>query len=148
MSESGYASWARFLRRFDACVDLRRGALLAQDQEVPFLEEQDVSLPLKDRSSLEGSKKDDKSNMAPATTDHKQSSGVHTTPRSYTPARPAPEPPKAQRKEDVSKQPQPTTRWAPDLIARIVEMGFPHDQAVYALDRMNGDLELAISALI
>ena len=139
-----------FLRRFDACVDLRRGALLVQDQEVPFLEEQDVPLPLEDNSSLEGGKKDkedDKSKIAPAATDHKQSSGDPTTPKSYTPVRPAPKPRKARSKYE-SAQPQPTSRWAPDLISRIVEMGFAHDQAIYALDMTNGDLELAISALI
>ena len=137
-----------FLRRFDACIDLGRDALIVQDQEVPFLSEQDVPLPPEASSSPARGKMDDKAKIAPATTDREKISRTRTSTSSYTPVRPAPAPRKAQSKGEQSIQPQSISRWAPDLVSIIVEMGFSHDQAVYALDMTNGDLELAISALI
>lgn len=134
-----------FLRRFDVSVDLKQGAVLFRDQVVPFIQDVDADAEedCKDTSTNYGVDDEDEE----GTSSQKEPSGARSAPEELSSHTPTLSPPKPEESQ-ISARPLETSAWPQNLISRIIEIGFTRDEAIYALDGANGDLEFAISMLI
>ena len=153
------------LKRHQACIDLRKGALIISDEEVPFLAEADIPKneeAFADEPTVEG----------PGGLQIGGRSGTVLPPSTEQPApgtgnfqgkgqtvgssAQAQQPPQQQPQPSVRQQtplrapqqrPQGTASFPPAAIAQLMDLGFSREQVLQALLRAEGNVEFAAGFL-
>jgi DNA damage-inducible protein 1 len=124
------------LKRHQACIDLQKDKLVIQGVEVPFLGEADIP------KSMEEARVDEPTVAGPGGTTIGARSGAVSGPitQQSPPIRSAP-----QSSSPAGRQSQ--TSFPPEDIDRLVDLGFPRDAAIHALQACGGDVEIAAGLL-
>ena len=134
------------LKRHQMCIDLRKGALILQDQEVKFLGEADI--PKNDHQALV----DEPTIPGPAGLQTGAISGTVTkaaaadNPSSASKGKPSATAPipGSSRAQPPSSTP---SSFPADDIAKLMDMGFSREQAIQGLELAHGNVDTAVDFL-
>ncbi|RMZ81461.1 hypothetical protein DV738_g2253, partial [Chaetothyriales sp. CBS 135597] len=144
------------LKRHQMCIDLKEGCLRVQDDKIPFLPEHEIPKGMEEvkAEGSTGTKTGAIEPPAPAgapTAQQRQQLSQHQPPSAASSSTiaassnsPAPINPQPQSSLGFG-QSQPIT---PQTIAQITDLGFSREEAIAALQQVNGNVELAIGLLL
>ncbi|RMD42950.1 hypothetical protein DV735_g2238, partial [Chaetothyriales sp. CBS 134920] len=148
------------LKRHQMCIDLKEGCLRVQDDRIPFLPEHEIPKGLEE-AKVEGSAGaktgtvagtiEPPAPAAPPTAQQRQQPTQQQPPSTagssaIAPSSTTPVPTNAQAQPSLGfGQSQPIT---PQTIAQITDLGFSREEAIAALQQVNGNVELAIGLLL
>lgn len=149
------------LKRYQACIDLAKNALVIQGEVVPFLGEADIPRDVEEQVQKEPTA------PGPAGTTIGQRTGAVTAPGAPAPGSPVPQaeaPPAApaaapvqpSRPQPQQQQPPPqqqqqqqqqTSRFPREHIEQLKALGASEQQAIQALEATGGNVEYAASLI-
>lgn len=136
------------LKRHQACIDLRKGRLVIQDVEVPFLGEAEIPKQhfeaLKNEESVPGPSGMSTSAVSGAIQRPTGSSAEPTGPQSNPTTAPSESGARAS-----GQQPQTSRNSFPDAdITKLMELGVSREEAINALELAGGNVDIAAGLLL
>ena len=147
------------LKRHQACIDLKKGKLVIQEEEISFLGEADIpkadeTLPEPTLSGPEGTQIGGKSGtIIPPTSPAPQSAGPapQSIAQSVSTPTPIAQPISSMAQGPSAQQPQQQQQGNSSQsqadVERLMQMGFPRQAAITALEMAGGDVERAAGLL-
>jgi len=160
------------LKRHQMCIDLRQSCLIVQNDKIPFLPENEIPKMfdeiLENEPKIEGpggtqvgartgtvEQQDQPSTAGPAGSQNNgkrsinihpagSSKNIHTNAGSSSSAK-SPTPQAPSNTSFGFGQSQPITK---ESIAKITDLGFTREEAIQALQQVNGDVEQAVGLLL
>ncbi len=135
------------LKRHQACIDLRRGKLVIQDLDVPFLGEAEIPKmreTLSDEETVEGPAGMKISAISGAVEPPaaSQASLIQQSSQANTPSESKPQP------TGQSTTTATDSRYPAADIAKLMELGVSREEAINSLEVAGGDVETAATYLI
>lgn len=132
------------LRRHQACIDLKKGALVIQDQAVPFLGEAEIPKQFQeefeDEPLIRGADGAQIGARSGAVTQQAENAAA-------PPSQPA-QPSQGRTLGGGPDTNTPSSRWSASSINKITELGFSREQAISGLEASNGNVDQAIEFLL
>ncbi|EAA32827.3 DNA damage-inducible protein 1 [Neurospora crassa] len=141
------------LKRYQACIDLAKNALVIQGEEIPFLGEADIPKAteeaLQDEPTIEGPGgttigQRTGAVSGPGTAQHRQGQAGPSTAAQPGPSAPAPAPASASAPAPRAPQARSFPR---EHIEQLVALGADEQKAIRALEATDGNVEYAASLI-
>lgn len=141
------------LKRYQACIDLAKNALVIQGEEIPFLGEADIPKAteeaLQDEPTIEGPGgttigQRTGAVSGPGTAQHRQGQAGPSTAAQPGPSAPAPAPASASASAPRAPQARSFPR---EHIEQLVALGADEQKAIRALEATDGNVEYAASLI-
>ena len=130
------------LKRHQACINLKKGALVIDDKEVPFLGEADIPRDEEDSMSneptVEGPSGMKTGAISGAVSQAQPNVGLPTG-ESSRPAR---------GQARGQQAPRGARSFPPEDVAKLTDLGFSKEEAIHALELADGNVDLAAGILL